>query len=82
MYAMEHLLYNAWSMKKQSETFLEAMEMCFLKSMVRVSWTVKESNVEILKTACRTRKRVKVSQQMTGRIPRSCDEKVKHRRLR
>ena len=37
--------------EKQSEQFLEAMEMCILKRMLRVSWTEKQSNVEILNTA-------------------------------
>ena len=52
------LLYGCelWSMTKQSLTSIEAMEMWFLKRMLRVSWTEKRTNLEILNTARSTRK--------------------------
>ena len=52
------LLYGceAWSMTKQTSTSIEAMEMWFLRRMLRVSWTEKRTNLEILNTASSTRK--------------------------
>ena len=52
------LLYGceSWSMTKQTLTSIEAMEMWFLRIMLRVSWTEKRTNVEILNTAGSTRK--------------------------
>ena len=47
------LLYGceSWSMTKQTLTFIEAMEMWFLRRMLRVSWTEKRTNLEIINTA-------------------------------
>ena len=50
------LLYGceSWSMPKQTLTHIEAMEMWFLRRMLRVglsSWTEKRTNLEILNTA-------------------------------
>ena len=52
------LLYGceAWSMTKQTSTSIEAIEMWFLRRMLRVSWTEKRTNLEILNTASSTRK--------------------------
>ena len=52
------LLYGceAWSMTKQTPTSIEAMEMWFLRRMLRVSWTEKRTNLEIRNTASSTRK--------------------------
>ena len=52
------LLYGceSWSMTKQTSTSIEAMEMWFLRRMLRVSWTEKRTNLEILNTASSTRK--------------------------
>ena len=52
------LLYGCepWSMTKQTSTSIEAMEMWFLRRMLRVSWTEKRTNLEILNTASSTRK--------------------------
>ena len=52
------LLYGceAWSMTKQTSKSIEAMEMWFLRRMLRVSWTEKRTNLEILNTASSTRK--------------------------
>ena len=52
------LLYGceAWSMTKQTSTSIEAMEMWFLRRMLRVSWTEKITNLEIINTASSTRK--------------------------
>ena len=52
------LLYGceSWSMTKQTLTSIEAMEMWFLRRMLRVSWTEKRTNLEILNTANSTRK--------------------------
>ena len=52
------LLYGceSWSMTKQTLTSIEAMEMWFLRRMLRVSWTEKRTNLEILNTAGSTRK--------------------------
>ena len=52
------LLYGceSWSMTKQTSTSIEAMEMWFLIIMLRVSWTEKRTNIEILNTASSTRK--------------------------
>ena len=55
-----YLLYGceSWSMTKQTLTSIEAMEMWFLRRMLRVSWTEKRTNSEILNTASSTRKRM------------------------
>ena len=47
------LLYGceSWSMTKQTLTSIEAMEMWLLRRMLRVSWTQKRTNLEILNTA-------------------------------
>ena len=52
------LLYGceSWSMTKQTLTSIEAMEIWFLRRMLRVSWTEKRTNLEILNTARSTRK--------------------------
>ena len=52
------LLYGceSWSMTKQTLTSIEAMEMWFLRRMLRVSWTEMRTNLEILNTARSTRK--------------------------
>ena len=52
------LLYGceSWSMTKQTLTSIEAMEMWFLRKMLRVSWTEKRTNLGILNTAGSTRK--------------------------
>ena len=52
------LLYGceSWSMKKQTSMSIEATEMWFLRRMLRVSWTEKRTNLEILNTASSTRK--------------------------
>ena len=52
------LLYGceAWSMTKQTSTSIEAMEMWFLRRMLRVSWTEKRINLEIINSASSTRK--------------------------
>ena len=52
------LLYGceSWTMTKQTSTSIEAMEMWFLRRMLRVSWTEKITNLEILNTASSTRK--------------------------
>ena len=55
------LLYGceSWSMTKQTLTSIEAIEMWFLRRMLRVSWTEKtekRTNLEILNTARSTRK--------------------------
>ena len=52
------LLYGceSWSMTKQTLTSIEGMEMWFLRRMLRVSWTEKRTNLEILNTARSTRK--------------------------
>ena len=52
------LLYGceSWSMTKQTLTSIEAMEMWFLRRMLRVSWTEKRTNLEIINTAGSTRK--------------------------
>ena len=52
------LLYGceSWSMIKQTLTSIEAMEMWFLRRMLRVSWTEKRTNLEIPNTARSTRK--------------------------
>ena len=41
---------------KQTLTSIEAMEMWLLRRMLRVSWTEKRTNLEILNTASSTRK--------------------------
>ena len=43
-------------MTKQTSTYIEAMDMWFLRRMLRVSWTEKITNLEILNTASSTRK--------------------------
>ena len=43
-------------MTKQTSTSIEVMEMWFLRRMLRVSWTEKRTNLEILNTASSTRK--------------------------
>ena len=48
--------YESWSMTKQTSTSIEAMEMWFLRRMLRVSWTEKRTNSEILNTVSSTRK--------------------------
>ena len=52
------LLYGceSWSMTKQTSTSIEAMEMWFLRRMLRLSWTETITNLEILSTASSTRK--------------------------
>ena len=52
------LLYvcESWSMTKQTSTSIEAMEMWLLRRMLRVSWTEKRTNLEILNSASSTRK--------------------------
>ena len=56
---IEPMLLNgceSWSMTKQTSMSIEAMEMWFLRRMLRVSWTEKRTNLEILNTASSTRK--------------------------
>ena len=52
------LLYGceSWSMTKQTSTSIEAMEMWYLRRMLRVSWIEKRTNLELLNTASSTRK--------------------------
>ena len=52
------LLYGceSWSMTKQTSTSIEAMDMWFLRRMLRVSWIEKRTNLENLNTASSTRK--------------------------
>ena len=52
------LLYGceSWSMTKQTVTSIEAMAMWFLIRMLRVSWTEKRTNLEIINTASSKRK--------------------------
>ena len=52
------LLYGreSWSTTKQTSTSIEAMEMWLLRRMLRVLWTEKRTNLEILNTASSTRK--------------------------
>ena len=52
------LLYGceSWSMTKQTSTSIEAMAMWFLRRMLRVSWTEKRTNLEMINTASSTRK--------------------------
>ena len=47
------LLYGceSWSMPKQTLTYIEAMDMWFLRRMLRVSWTEKRTNLETINTA-------------------------------
>ena len=47
------LLYacETWTMHHAIEKRLEAMEMWFLRRMMRVSWTERKSNVDVLKDA-------------------------------
>ena len=77
------LLYGceSWSMTKQTLTSIEAMEMWLLRRMLRVSWTEKRTNLEILNTARSTRQLIsyKQRQEKTSRISRPCDEKGKAR---
>ena len=44
------------SVKNMKRTSIEAMEMWFLRRMLRVSWTEKRTNLEIINTARSTRK--------------------------
>ena len=67
-------------MTKQTSTSIEAMEMWFLRRMLRVSWTEKRTNLEILNTARSTRKLINEQhQEKASRISRPCDEKGKAR---
>ena len=52
------LLYGceSWSMTKQTLTSIEVMEMWLLSRMLRVSWTEKRTNLEIINRARSTRK--------------------------
>ena len=52
------LLYGceSWSLTRQTLTSIEAMEMWFLRRMLRVSFTEKITNLDILNTARSTRK--------------------------
>ena len=54
------LLYGceSWSMTKQILSSIEAMEMWFLRRMLRVSSTEKRTNLEIINTASSTIKRM------------------------
>ena len=47
---------ESWSMTKQTSTSIEAMEMWFLRGMLRVSWTENRTSLSILNTARSTRK--------------------------
>ena len=63
------------SMRKQTSTSIEACN----GRMLRVSWTEKRTNLEILNTASSTRKLNEQHQEKTSRISRSRDEKGKAR---
>ena len=75
------LLYGceSWSMTKQTLTSIEAMEMWFLRRMLRVSWTEERTNLELQKYSKKYKKAYKQRQEKTSRLSRSCDEKVKAR---
>ena len=75
------LLYGceAWSMTKQTSTSIEAMEMWFLRRVLRVSWTEKRTNLEIQKYSKQYKKAYEQHQEKTSRISRPCDEKGKAR---
>ena len=75
------LLYGceSWSMTKQTSTSIEAMEMWFLRRMLRVSWTENTPNLVILNTASSTRNSYEQHQEKTSIMSRPCDEKGKAR---
>ena len=56
-YVWSVLLYGCecWTIDNETRKRLEAVEMWFLRRMMRISWTEKKSNAEVLKTACISR---------------------------
>ena len=72
---------ESWSMTKQTLTSIEAMEMWFLRRMLRVSWTEKRTNklFRNSKYSKKYKKAYKQRQEKTSRISRPCDEKGKAR---
>ena len=61
------LMYGSesWTLNKQSIRSLEATEMWFYRRMLRIPWTAKKTNVEVLNQACTQRnliKRIRIRQ--------------------
>jgi hypothetical protein len=55
------LLYGSesWKINKQTEKFLQATEMWFLRRMLKIKWTDKVTNEDCFKTANQQRSLVK-----------------------
>ena len=52
-YIWSVLLYGfeSWTLKKDTERRLEAAEMWFIRRILRVSWTERKTNIEVMKEA-------------------------------
>lgn len=68
-YVWSVLLYGCecWTIDNETRKRLEAVEMWFLRRMLKISWTEKKSNAEVLTTAGTTRSLIKTirKRQMT-----------------
>ena len=58
-YVWSTLLYETWTVKKTMEKRLKATEMCFLRRMLRIPWTARVSNEEVMRRAGMERRLLK-----------------------
>ena len=74
------LMYGceAWTISKQAQKKLEAVEMWFMRRMMKISWMAKKSNDTVLKEA-HTYSTCKQNSDTTNNILLSCNEKGKVR---
>ena len=75
------LMYGceAWTISKQAQKKLEAVEMWFLRRMMKISWMAKKSNDTVLKEAHTSRalvNKIRIRQTFFGHVMRR--EKLEH----